>query len=111
MEYYKETNGYFHKEIKSDVEEMIFRNSKVEFPKGYELSDEDFLKLQNQTFNGDTWVDYDRWYWEDEDMFGDLEDYEDEILECLGFKWNGENWYYEKYHYPKINLYSVIILI
>ena len=95
---------------KNEIELMVRRNKYVQLPNDWELRDEMFDSLCNKTIIGsDDWIDSENWGSDSsENMFGELEDYEDHILEILGFRrelvdsdtWeSGEkpyNWVYDK---------------
>jgi len=84
----KETSSTFQQEFgKDEIELMIRRNKSVNVPNGWELTDEIFNKMDyNQVSCGDDWVESSYWDENDDEMFGELEDYEDEILDMVGFR-------------------------
>ena len=73
---------------KNEIELMIRRNKYVQLPNDWELRDEMFDSLCNKTIIGsDDWIDSENWGSDSsENMFGELENYEDHILEILGFR-------------------------
>ena len=73
---------------KNEIELMVRRNKYVQLPNDWELSDEMFDSLCNKTIIGsDDWIDSENWGSDSsENMFGELENYEDHILEILGFR-------------------------
>ena len=95
---------------KNEIELLIRRNKYIQLPNDWELTDKMFDSLCNKTIIGyDDWIDIENWDSDyPENMFGELEDYEDHILEILGFRMElidsdsykkGEkpyNWVYDK---------------
>ena len=73
---------------KNEIELMVRRNKYVQLPNDWELRDEMFNSLCNKTIIGsDDWIDSENWGSDSsENMFGELENYEDHILEILGFR-------------------------
>ena len=65
LETEKETRDTFVKEVEKDeLELLIRRTTNIEIPKGWELTDEVFKKLDGELVsNGDEWIDSDRWDW------------------------------------------------
>ena len=90
LETEKETRDTFVKEVEKDeLELLIRRTTNIEIPKGWELTDEVFKKLDGELVsNGDEWIDSDRWDWNDSygEMFGELDEYIYEIIELMGFR-------------------------
>ena len=95
---------------KDEIELMVRRNKYIQLPNDWELTDKMFNSLCNKTIIGsDDWIDSENWGSDSsENMFGELENYEDHILEILGFRrelvekysdneqMNTYNWVYDK---------------
>ena len=73
---------------KNEIELMVRRNKYIQLPNDWELTDKMFNSLCNKTIIGsDDWIDSENWGSDSsENMFGELENYEDHILEILGFR-------------------------
>ena len=90
LQTHKETQSYFHREVEKDeLELMIRRTENVVVPNGWELTDEIFNKLDGEHVeSGDDFIEPSCWDDEDTDgyMFGELDDYLEDILDLVGFR-------------------------
>mgnify|MGYP003631555458 CR=1 FL=1 len=84
----KETSSDFQQEFgKDEIELMIRRNKSVNIPNGWELTEEMFNKMNNNHVScGEDWVESSYWDEDDDEMFGELDDYQEDILDMVGFR-------------------------